>query len=408
MAKKKEFETEDDLTKDIDFARNLLKGELVNLNETHDYFLTGCPPLDAFLGCGGFPKYQLEYIWGTNSIGKSTLALQILASFQKQYGAANSICLYIDREESVTSIRVKNLGAIEKRFSLLKVNHIEHISELITKVHNAYRENAAYKNKKIDIFVIWDTIAMTPAKESTEGYDKIGAQARSLATMFKTLSFYDLNLTMFALNQHREVIAANSKYLPKDPPGGNAVKHKSFVTINGTSKKSALWPDGYNEGKCTTFTTIKSKLISPHRSMVFEYTYVHGYDAILTGINFLWKDLKVLDKVKGGWKFANEDAKFTLKNLYQFFLTDESVPKWKVLIEGIYDKLYPQDDPIFIEAAKKRIYDYYFPKDKIMLDRFTSINTKVVNSTSAEIDAVDPEIAGIIADTEPDTEEQEG
>lgn len=331
--------------------------------------------LDAFMGSGGFPKYQLGYIWGTNSIGKSTLALQIIASYQKQHGA-NTVIVYFDREESLTKQRLSSLGVDISRVVIINPEHIENVGESILKIVNLYQD------VNLEVFAVWDTIAMTPAKETTDGYDKIGAQARALATLWTKLRLQDIKLTIFALNQHREKIG--DTYSPKEPPGGNATKHKSFITLNGTSKKSEVWPDTYNIGRCTTLHTAKSKVISPYRKMVFEFTFVYGYDSILTAINFMWKKLKILEKTKGMWKFVGDDKKFYLKDLYKYMMSDLSVPKWKEAIEGIYTTLYPMDDPEYISQAKKRIYGYYFEKDKIWLERFTSINKDVVAEQTEE------------------------
>ncbi len=391
-----------DMEINLDSLRKDLKAELIDLDETFEFFLTGNPMLDAFVGSGGFPKYQMEYIWGTNSIGKSTLAIQILAAYQEQHGA-NCVVLYFDRENSLTKQRLRNLGVDVSKVLILNPEHIEYVAETIVAVH------AKYETQKVDIFAVWDTIAMTPAKEDTEGYAKIGSQARALSTMFKKMSFYDLNLTMFALNQHRETIG--DKYAPKDPPGGNATKHKSFLTMNGGSKKSDVWPEGYNVGKCTTLSTVKSKIISPHRRMVFEYTFVHGYDSILTAIRYLWKELKILSKKSGRWYFAGEEQGYLLKDLYMFFMTQESIPKWKACIEGIYDTMYNYDDPIFVEEAKKRIYDYYFPKGKLMIKRNTSCNPQVVtphDTNPIDEAALDPDVNDMLNDVNIEQTESEG
>ena len=364
---------------DLEALRKELKKELINLDQAFHFFLTGHPLFDAYVGSGGLPKYQMIYIWGTNSIGKSTFAQQILASYQKQF-TKNSIQVYFDREESLTKLRLRSLGVKDDIVFILCPENIEAITDYIT------GWAAKYQGKKIDIFAIWDTIAMTPAKEETEGYDKLATQARALAGMFKKIKFFDFNLTMFVLNQHREKIG--ERFPTKEPTGGNAVKHKSFLSLCGHSKKSEIWPDTANVGSTTVMDSVKSKIVSPHRKMAFEYTYVHGYDSILTMIHYMWKDMKVLTKASGRWKFAGEEETYSLKQLYKYFMSDESVDRWKMVIEEIYNNLYPDDDETFISQAKKRIFDYYFEGNKINLDRFTSINVKVVDKEKLELPAV--------------------
>jgi len=350
-------------TINLDMLRKELKGEVIDLDESYEYFLTGNPIFDAYIGSGGFPKYQLEYIWASSSIGKSTLAIQILASYLKQN--TNSIVVYLDSEESVTKQRLSMLGVDYTKVLITNPTSIETVKELIDKIRTSYN---------VDIFMIWDTLIQTPSKEETEGYSKIGMQARSFSTLFKTLRFYDSKLTMFALNQHRENM--QGQYMPPDPPGGNAVKHKSFLTLYGTSKKSELIEP--EEGKITTFTTIKSKVISPKRKMAHVLTHVDGYDSILTTITYL-KENKLLGKRGGGYyHFIDEDKNYRLPELYKFFTTDESVPKWKMVINDIFTTLYPDDDIVFITEAKDRILNYYFENDKFQFDRFTSLSKKFV------------------------------
>lgn len=354
----------------LDMLRKELKDEIIILDNTFDFFLTGNPLFDAFIGSGGLPKYQMQYLWGKNSIGKSTLALQILASYQKQHGD-NCVCLYFDKEESLTKSRLIQMGVDCDKVIIIVPEYIEKVSEIINRIHSKYKKN------KLDLFVIWDTLIMTPSKEEVEGYEKIGSQARAMSSLFRLLEFYELNLTMLSLNQHRETI---DKFATKEPPSGNAAKHKSFLTINGVSKKSDIWSDTKDIGRASTLNTVKSKIISPHRKMVFEYTYVYGYDAILTAIRYMWKELKILEKSKGTFHFVNQkDNKMSINKLYKFMMTDESVLKWKIIIEAIYENLYKYDEPTFVQEAQKRIFDYYFPNDTIKISAFTSINKSFID-----------------------------
>jgi len=371
---------------DLDVLRKELKNELVELEENFDYFLTGNPIFDAFIGSGGMPKNQLEYIWATSSVGKSTLAIQILASYLKQAIKGKYIVLYFDTEESITESRLHTLG-IENTKEIIVTNpdSIERIGEIL------YGLRAKYKD--IEIFVIWDTIAQTPASEELDGYNKIGMQARSLTSLFRRLKFYSSKLTMFALNQFRESMEGNAKYLPKEPPGGNAVKHKSFLTLYGSRKKSELIEEDF--GYVSSLTTRKSKIISPHRKFEFEFTHTGGYDSVLTAINFL-RTRKLVGKKNGGYfYFANDESRsWRLNEFYNWFLTDESVEKWKFIIDEIYTALYPDDDAAFVAEAKKRIMDYYFENNKINIDRFTSLSKRLM--TGKEDISVESDIEGIL------------
>lgn len=389
---------------DLDVLRKELKQDLVDMNENFDFFLTGNPIFDAFVGSGGLPKYQLEYIWAQPSVGKSTLAIQILASYLKQTVTGKYIVLYFDTEESITPNRLRSLG-IQNANDVIILNpqSIEKIGEYLSSLRAKYKD--------IELFVIWDTIAQTPTTEELDGYGKIGMQARALNGLFRTTKFYEGKLTMIALNQYRETnFEANAKYMPKEPPGGNATKHKSFVTLYGTRKKSELVdPDfGFTVG----FTTQKSKIISPRRKFEFEVTNTSGMDSVLSAIAFL-RTMKLLGKKNGGYFYFVEDESrsWRLNDLYNWFLSSESIDKWKAIIDEMYRVLYPDDDEQFINEAKDRIYKYYFADNKVNIDKFTSLNKRMMSATedislSNDTDALLDKVASFI-DNSIDEESEE-
>lgn len=369
---------------DIDKLRKELKdSNIIDLDGTYEYFLTGNPIFDAFVGSGGLPKYQLEYIWAGASIGKSTLAIQILSSYLKQ--DTNCIVVYLDSEESITGHRLKMLGVDPDKVILLNPESIESVGVLINKLSTIYED--------VDMFIIWDTLIQTPPKEQLEGYAKIGMQARAFSDLFKMVKFYDSKLTMFALNQHRENM--QGQYMPPDPPGGNATKHKSFLTLFGTAKKCELIDPSV--GKIITLQSIKSKIISPKRKFEHVMTHVYGYDSILTAINYL-RELKLLGKKGGGYYYFldDEENKYRLNKLYNFFTTDESVNRWKLVINEIYNNLYPDDDKEMIEEAKERIFSYYFEGDKIDVSKFTSLSKNFIDK---DVITLDDKLTDKITDT---------
>jgi RecA/RadA recombinase len=356
----------------LDDLRKTLKNDIIKIDDNYDFFLTGNPMFDAFIGSGGIPKYQLEYIWATSSVGKSTFAIQMLASYIKQ--SDDYIALYFDTEESVTRMRLKQLGIDDdQKIIILNPNSIERAGEIILKVKES--------NPGIDLFIIWDTLQQTPSNEELDGYAKIGMQARAFTSLFRVTKFYDNRLTMFALNQHRE--SMESQYMPKEPPSCNAVKHKSFLTLYATRKKSKLIDPNF--GFVSTVHTKKSKIISPHRKLEFEVTNTSGYDSVLTLINYL-KSQKVIGSRTGWYFFADDkENKHRLKEFYQYLLTDECVPRWKFAIESIFTDFYPDDDAEFIEEAKARIYNYYFKNDKIQLSTFTSLSKAMRSADNVSV-----------------------
>lgn len=350
---------------DLDSIKKKIKNDLIDLDDNYDYFLTGNPIFDAFIGSGGLPKYQLEYLWATSSVGKSTLAIQILASYIKQLKRKDYVVLYFDIEESIVKSRLHALGVpSDSNILTVKPDSIEGAYDIILAVKEAY--------PKAELFIIWDTLITTPSKEEVDGMIKIGMQARSYTTLFKKIKFLKDKITMIALDQHRDNVTGN-KYMPEEPVACNSVKHKSFLTLQGKNKNSDLI--GRDSGFIAKIKIFKSKIISPKREFEFEFTYVSGYDSPLTLISY-YRNNKLMSKKNGGYYSFNDEKEknYRLSDLYNYLLTDEAVYRWKDAITDIFDTLYPNDNKEFIAGAKKRIFDYYFKDDKIQLDRFTSIS----------------------------------
>jgi RecA/RadA recombinase len=391
---------------DLDALRKELKSTLVDVNDNYDFFLTGNPIFDAFVGSGGLPKYQLEYIWAQPSVGKSTLAIQILASYLKQVPPNKpAIVIYFDTEESITPNRLRSLWIDDvTKIIISNPETVEQVGEILNSLRARFKD--------VETFVIWDTIAQTPTTEELNGYGKIGMQARALTSLFRNTKFFDSQLTMIALNQYRETnFEANAKYMPKEPPGGNATKHKSFCTLYGTKKKSELVEPDF--GFTATFKTQKSKIISPGRQFPFEVTNISGCDSVLSAIGFL-RTMKLLGKKNGGYFYFVDDESnsWRLPDLYKWFLTAEAIPRWKMVIDEMYNALYPDDDQQFIAEAKARIINYYFKDNKVHIDRFTSLNRKMMNtsedvSISKEADGILDKVSSFIDNSVDDDEEQE-
>ena len=88
-------------------------------------------------------------------------------------------------------------------------------------------------------------------------------------------------------------------------------------------------------------------------------------------------------------------------------MSDESVYRWKMVIDDMYETFYAHDDKVFVNQAKERIFNYYFKNDKILLDNFTSINKETVDITITrentegdedEADSVANDLAGAMSE----------
>ena len=331
-----------------------------------------------------------------SSVGKSTLAIQILASYIKQLSESdNYIVLYFDTEESITKSRINSLGILdESKILILQPDYIENIYDIITKVKT--------KRPNYEIFAIWDTLMQTPSKERTEDSQKIASHARSTTELFNKLKFKSNKLTMLSLDQHREVIATQTwKKNVIEPTTCNAVKHKSFLTLNASSKKSEFFDA--DVGRTVTFTTYKSKVSSPKKKFELEFLHTTGYDSVLSLINYMRRE-KIIGKKGGGYYYFEKDKQtgWRLNDFYKYLITDDAVDVWKDVILDIYEKLYPYDNKKAKTEAKDRIFNYYFKDNKIQLDRFTSLSSifmdadeVVDNDQSNDLDYLDEQLDSI-------------
>ncbi|MDO7549703.1 MAG: DNA recombination/repair protein RecA, partial [Candidatus Pelagibacter ubique] len=89
---------------------NFGKGSVMKLGQRRamdvESISTGSLSLDVALGIGGLPKGRVIEVYGPESSGKTTLALQVLAEAQK----AGGICAFIDAEHALDPIYAKKLG----------------------------------------------------------------------------------------------------------------------------------------------------------------------------------------------------------------------------------------------------------------------------------------------------------
>ena len=204
-----------------DIEKQFGKGSVMKLGEeTHneiDAVSSGSLTLDIALGVGGYPKGRIVEIYGPESSGKTTFALQAIAEVQKQGGKA----AFIDAEHALDPVYAKNLGVDINELLLSQPDTGEQALEIC---------EALVRSEAIGIVVIDSVAALVPQAEieGEMGDSHVGLQARLMSQALRKLSgiINKTNTIAIFINQLREkvgVLFGN----PETTPGGRALKFYS-------------------------------------------------------------------------------------------------------------------------------------------------------------------------------------
>ena len=215
---------------------------------------TGSLGLDLALGIGGFPRGRVVEIYGPESSGKTTIALQAIASAQKQGG----IAAFIDAEHAFDRIYAQKLGIDTTNLLISQPDYGEQALEIAEHL---------ISSGAIDICVIDSVAALVPKAEleGEMGESKMGLQARLMSQALRKLTgtINKTNCCCIFINQLREkigVVYGN----PETTTGGNALKFYASVRID--IRKGAQIKDGDNiMGNRTRVKVVKNKLAPPFK-----------------------------------------------------------------------------------------------------------------------------------------------
>ena len=164
-----------------DIEKQFGKGSVMKLGEeTHneiDAVSSGSLTLDIALGVGGYPKGRIVEIYGPESSGKTTFALQAIAEVQKQGGKA----AFIDAEHALDPVYAKNLGVDINELLLSQPDTGEQALEIC---------EALVRSEAIGIVVIDSVAALVPQAEieGEMGDSHVGLQARLMSQALRKLS----------------------------------------------------------------------------------------------------------------------------------------------------------------------------------------------------------------------------
>jgi len=317
------FEDLKERTKALDIAvgqieKQFGKGSIMRLGQRNqiapiEAISTGSISIDYALGVGGLPRGRVTEIYGPESSGKTTLALQVIAEAQRLGGMA----AFVDAEHALDAQYAQKLGVDLDNLLVSQPDNGEQALEIV---------EVLVRSNSVDVVVVDSVAALVPKAEidGEMGDAQMGLQARLMSQALRKLTgiVSKSKTTLVFINQLREKIGVMFGN-PETTTGGRALKFYASVRID--IRRIASIKDGDQIiGGRTRVKVVKNKVAPPFREAEFDVMYGEGISREGDLLD-LAVDKRIVEKSGAWFAYSGERLGQGRENAKQFLKDNAAV-----------------------------------------------------------------------------------
>lgn len=277
---------------------------------------TGALTLDMELGIGGLPRGRIVEIYGPEGVGKSTLALEVVASAQEQ----GDKCLYIDVENALDPKYMKSIGVDLENLLISQPDYGEQALEVLMRMVNT---------GGISVAVVDSVAALIPKAEldGTMEDQHMALQARMMSQLMRKLSrASSKNDTMVIfINQIREkvgIVYGN----PETTPGGRSLPFYSSVRLDLRRREINKDDQGFPRSITVRAKIVKNKNASPFNEAYFDIELGEGINYEKSVVEYA-ENVGIVKKAGAWYKYKDDNLGQGIDNACQYLDENPEIMK---------------------------------------------------------------------------------